>query len=359
MIDFTEISPSNTGSGQQDQFEIFASSFLEVLGFKIIKGPNRGPDGGTDLIACELSPLTSSVTIWMVSAKHYAHSGRSVYVRDEVDITDRVNQSGADGFLAFYSTLPSSGLEEKLNNLKREGKLKKFFIFNQGVISKKLLTDTRLLPILKNFFPRSYNLLRDRQKGYCLQLKAWTGFDLFEDKVTLEAPSILDSTEEGSLLVLNQEMESVMAACFIAQKVANGDFGILKPFVSFNPTLWKHLRLLISDGRIDGKLINEAIAKTTDSIQVRLLISIAGHGKAFKAAESICKQVLFHGRHHDSLIKQMGFLVTPFFDVAKRSLAQVRDPNIFLIQEYKNMAKANHKWKEYNVFKYALESKRD
>lgn len=75
MIDFKEIAPSNTGSGQQDQFEVFASSFLEALGFKIIKGPNRGPDGGTDLIASELSSLTSTAMIWMVSVKHYAHTG--------------------------------------------------------------------------------------------------------------------------------------------------------------------------------------------------------------------------------------------------------------------------------------------
>ena len=116
VLDFKEI-PTPTGGATRDQFELFAREFLEFAGFKVIVGPDRGPDGGRDLVVQEARTGVAGETLinWLVSCKHKAHSGTSVTPDDEPDIHDRVRTHGCQGFIGFYSTIPSSGLGTKLN----------------------------------------------------------------------------------------------------------------------------------------------------------------------------------------------------------------------------------------------------
>src|SRR4051812_38641036 len=115
-LDFTEI-PIPTKGSQRDQFEFFARDLLELVGFKIIVGPDRGADGGRDLIIEEIRTGVGGEyrCKWLVSCKHNAHSGSSVNPVDESNIHDRVKTHGCGGFLAFYSTIPSGGLATNLN----------------------------------------------------------------------------------------------------------------------------------------------------------------------------------------------------------------------------------------------------
>lgn len=119
IINFLEIPKANTGSGNQDTFELFARDFFEDLGYRIIQGPGRGSDSGRDLIIEERRVGVGGETFvrWLVSCKHYAHSGKSVGVEDETNILDRLNAAKAGGFLTFYSTLPSAGLVTRLQEL--------------------------------------------------------------------------------------------------------------------------------------------------------------------------------------------------------------------------------------------------
>ena len=48
-LDFQEIATAQSGA-DRDQFELFARDFLEAEGFEIVRGPDRGPDAGRDLI---------------------------------------------------------------------------------------------------------------------------------------------------------------------------------------------------------------------------------------------------------------------------------------------------------------------
>ena len=50
IIDFNEIPEANSLNDNRDEFELFAREFFETMGFKILDGPDRGPDGGRDLI---------------------------------------------------------------------------------------------------------------------------------------------------------------------------------------------------------------------------------------------------------------------------------------------------------------------
>jgi len=115
-LDFKEIPVPTAGSGR-DQFEMFARDFLDMLGFRVVTGPDRGADGGRDLIVEEArTGITGDSKIrWLVSCKHKAHSGASVNPDDESDIRDRLQTHDCQGFMGFYSTLPSSGLAQKLN----------------------------------------------------------------------------------------------------------------------------------------------------------------------------------------------------------------------------------------------------
>ncbi len=154
-IDFQEIPPSNSGDGQQDAFELFAQAFLSDYGLSIEQSPGRGADNGRDLLVIEKrTGVVSEVPVkWLVSCKHYAHSGKSVGIDDEQNIGDRVRAAGADGFLAFYSTLPSSPLINRLREL--QPKLQ-FAIFDRGRIEGEILKASDGDVLFKRFFPKSH-----------------------------------------------------------------------------------------------------------------------------------------------------------------------------------------------------------
>ena len=106
LLNFREIPQANVGGGLQDEFELFTRDFFETLGFQIEEGPDRGADGGRDIIINEKrsGALGDTVVKWLVSCKHKAHSGNSVLENDEEDIPGRIEQFGRDGFIGFYST---------------------------------------------------------------------------------------------------------------------------------------------------------------------------------------------------------------------------------------------------------------
>lgn len=156
ILDFKEIPPADTGNGDQDSFELFAREFFaEVLHFEIVSEPNRGADGGKDLIAVEhqIGSLSSTDIRWLISCKHKAHSGHSVKPTDEESIIDRLKQHKANGFIGFYSTLPSTGLNERLDSFRSSEY--KIEIFNHERIESELIKAKRS-DIIQRFFPVSY-----------------------------------------------------------------------------------------------------------------------------------------------------------------------------------------------------------
>src|SRR5579875_2327365 len=92
------------------------------LGYEVVTGPDRGADGGRDIVVEEVRTGLSGETRirWLVSCKHFAHSGRAVGLSDETDISDRVRSKRCHGFLGFCSRPASSGLASKLDGLQAE-----------------------------------------------------------------------------------------------------------------------------------------------------------------------------------------------------------------------------------------------
>jgi hypothetical protein len=118
-IDYTEIADG-------EKWTNFARDFLQEMGLKIESPPGRGPDLGKDLVVSE--PLSGSLGKrsyrWLVSCKHFATSNKAVGVDDELNMVERVEGFKTDGFLGFYSTLPSSALRARAEQLIEGGKLR-------------------------------------------------------------------------------------------------------------------------------------------------------------------------------------------------------------------------------------------
>lgn len=160
MIDWTEI-PNG------DSWELFARDFLAELGFVIDIGPGRGADAGRDLVVSEQlrGRLRTKKFTWLVSCKNFAVSDKSVGPDQENNITDRLKQHDADGFIGFYSTVPSSGLVERLQRLEKSGDIAAFEIFDRKKIEGHFI-DTGMSKLALRYFPTSYARMRPIQKFF-------------------------------------------------------------------------------------------------------------------------------------------------------------------------------------------------
>ena len=154
-LDFNEIPIANTNKPDSDTFEKFSREFFLQIGYEIVNEPSRGADGGIDLKIKEIIKDNSNEKVinWLVSCKHYFHSGKGIGVSIEQDIVDRVISNGCDGFIGFYSTIPTSGLMNKLNGLKKTIGYK---IFDSQKIERFIVGDPKMDIIFKRFFPKSY-----------------------------------------------------------------------------------------------------------------------------------------------------------------------------------------------------------
>jgi len=155
ILDFKDIPQANLANGLQDTFELFARDFLETIGYVIIQHPDRGADGKKDLIVKEIrTGLSGSTSItWLVSCKHYAHSGKSIPDRDEPNILERLLQHKCDGFMGFYSTLPSSSLGGLLEGIKKSVHIT---TFDREKIESSLLKSQDGLKLASRYFAKSF-----------------------------------------------------------------------------------------------------------------------------------------------------------------------------------------------------------
>lgn len=158
MIAFTEILEDG------EHWELFARDFLQEQGFYIEVTPNRGADGGRDIIVTEKleGRLGNYEFRWIVSCKHFAKSNKSVQERDELNILERVKGAKADGFIGFYSTLPATGLSSRLKELREANDIKDFKLFDGRLIENQLI-QVGYSKLLMRYFPLSYKKIRPRQ----------------------------------------------------------------------------------------------------------------------------------------------------------------------------------------------------
>lgn len=160
LIDFTEIPQSNGNAFQQDIFEKFCRDFLQSLGYTIISEPARGADGGIDIKVEELRTGIGGITKvhWLVSCKHYAHSGGSITKSIESDIRDRVERYDCEGFIGFYTTIAATSLQQSLDAL--TGKMQ-YQLFDNEKIERFLIGVKTRENLFMSYFPESYKKWKD------------------------------------------------------------------------------------------------------------------------------------------------------------------------------------------------------
>lgn len=154
ILDFKEIPEAHKATGLQDTFELFARDFLAFMGYKILTDPDRGADGGVDLIVEERRTGIGGETFikWFVSCKHKAFSGNSVSPTDDANIRDRVEANECQGFIGFYSTLASTGLAANLEGMKNKFE---YQVFDKEKIEGNLLHSAKGIEIAERYFPVS------------------------------------------------------------------------------------------------------------------------------------------------------------------------------------------------------------
>ncbi len=155
MVDFKEISEGG------EAWEQFARDFLAEIGFQIETSPDRGADAGKDFLVTErlVGNVNKYPFRWLVSCKHFANSNRAVSERDEPNIRERLESFRADGFLGFYSTIPSSGLNTRLATLRNETKIRDYRIFDNREIENRLIR-VGYSKLIISVLPESYKRTR-------------------------------------------------------------------------------------------------------------------------------------------------------------------------------------------------------
>ncbi len=248
ILDFKEIPPANKATGEQDKFELFAREFLAYMGYNVVEDPSRGADGGKDLVVEEFLEQKdgSRQTIkWLVSCKHNAHSGKSVGDDDELNVGDRVKQHQCDGFMAFYSTLPSSGLSQRLHSVC------KTTIYDSEKIERFIVTSNnnpQALSLFVRFFPESWkNYLKLTQKQTQLNDRK----PLFDAKIECDicGKSLFEEPRKSIYVLVRGEKDKIIDIKYLtkgecdmisSQQIRkNGNFDYWGEFSDLlNPNTW-------------------------------------------------------------------------------------------------------------------------
>jgi len=77
--------------------------------------------------------------------------------RDEPDVLGRVSKFKADGFIGFYSTIPSSELNRTLESYRSQINV---IVYDSALIERNLLNNSDLNGVFERFFPQSYREYR-------------------------------------------------------------------------------------------------------------------------------------------------------------------------------------------------------
>lgn len=179
MDPFSDIAAAGDSGGQ---FESFAQQFLEALGLVVVVSTSRGPDGGRDLIVAERFTTKFGREIdykWLVSCK-FRSNGRTISPLEEQMIIDRLQRNDCNGFIAFYSTGPSTNLSTHIEAL-RITKVAQVHLFDavtftgSDIVSKLNADPARFGAIMQTFMPAYY------AQHYGAGTQQANGFNLEED----------------------------------------------------------------------------------------------------------------------------------------------------------------------------------
>jgi len=182
IIDFREIKSPNPShesgkcasigiSNLPDDFELFCQEFFAVVRrMRIFEFVSNGADNGIDL-GVEETTTDGQVIRWLVSCKHKAHSRTPVSEDEEKNIIERLSRWECDGFIPFYTTLPSAKVDSLIKGVENFGRrVERYF---KDRIERELLDSPVGTRIAARYFPRSmvnhYGRIVDTVRAYSVE----------------------------------------------------------------------------------------------------------------------------------------------------------------------------------------------
>lgn len=170
-IDFTEITDPT-------RFEEFAKHYLACDGWTISEGPGMGPDGSKDFIATITQTYGFQVRM-LVSCKNH----RRAVGTDSSELS-RLDQHRCSGFLYFYSSYPTEGLRQQIDQSCAPRRIP-YNIITGADIVRGLIEDPRKRPLIYHFFPASHaRMSPELSFEWCPNCKEHTMGDVFAYPVT-------------------------------------------------------------------------------------------------------------------------------------------------------------------------------
>lgn len=148
MVDFKELPDDGI------KFEQLIRELLVLEGYNT-HWTGVGQDGGRDLVVVEklTGDLSEYKRKWLISCKHFAHSGKSVGKDDIGDITADCNAIGAEGYILVCSTQPTANLITRLEEVKNSQKI--ITKFWDSIEIEKKLNKPNTFGLIHTFFPKS------------------------------------------------------------------------------------------------------------------------------------------------------------------------------------------------------------
>jgi hypothetical protein len=181
MLDFKELPETGT------DFELLIRELAFTMGYRVLWS-GKGPDAGSDLLLDEVGDpaLGAQTRRWLVSCKHYAHSGRAVGQDDLNGILEACKQHSAKGFLLACTTHPSSAATKRLADLASDDLATHCW---DSATLERLLTSPLTWPVAQAFCPRSAG-----------ETRVWA----------TESPNVFVAACDGHRIVLVQRIGSVV-----------------------------------------------------------------------------------------------------------------------------------------------------
>jgi len=153
LIDFKELVSTVPGEGLEQLVRLIGPRKELSTSWS-----GRGADGGVDLFFTEFlsGSLSKEKIKWLVSCKDNAKSGKSVDEKDLPNITDKLIQHKADGFLLVTTTTITTGAKKLLDGLdKSNGGNIHTLVWDSSELTTMLLEPANQ-GLLMQFFPKSY-----------------------------------------------------------------------------------------------------------------------------------------------------------------------------------------------------------
>lgn len=132
-----------------EEWEKFAVVVLRQVGYIPITLPAYGIDSGKDFL------VERQNIRYIVSCKHYIKSGKHVGQDDEQNIGDRLLQHNVNGFIGFYSTGITTGLQKRLDGICNNHQYD-YMVFEPQTITQIMQSmDTKVLQSF-GLYPNKY-----------------------------------------------------------------------------------------------------------------------------------------------------------------------------------------------------------